>query len=141
MFLHGQHGCGKDHLRFSRKGLVPVTLELGGKKPLHCGSDADIKTNGAKDHHDQIFQAGQMCVGAGLCMVHSSVKEKLVEELKKCIQAFFGDDTRQSDYYGRIINERPISPAGKIFEQRKITGRRQDRSGRSFYRTDFAGNK
>jgi aldehyde dehydrogenase (NAD+) len=50
--------------------------------------------------------AGQMCVAPDYVLVHASVKEAFIKELRDCIQQFFTDDPSSSYNYGKIINEK-----------------------------------
>ena len=120
VFYTGSTAVGKIIYGLAAKDLVPVTLELGGKSPCIVEEDADIKTAARRITMTKFSNAGQMCVAPDYVLVHASVKEKLVEELKKCIRAFFGDDAQQSDYYGRIINERQFLRLEKYLTNGKL---------------------
>ena len=120
VFYTGSTLVGKIIYGLAAKDLVPVTLELGGKSPCIVEADADIKTAARRIAMTKFSNAGQMCVAPDYVLVHASVKEKLVEELKKCIRAFFGDNAQQSDYYGRIINERQFLRLEKYLTNGKL---------------------
>ena len=120
VFYTGSTAVGKIIYNLAAKDLVPVTLELGGKSPCIVEADADIKTAARRIAMTKFSNAGQMCVAPDYVLVHASVKEKLVEELKKCISAFFGDDAQESGYYGRIINERQFLRLEKYLANGKL---------------------
>lgn len=106
VFYTGSTAVGKVVYELAAKNLVPVTLELGGKSPCIVEADANIKVAARRIAFPKFSNAGQMCVAPDYVLVHESVKDELVQELKKAITKFFGADVQQSNFYGRIINER-----------------------------------
>jgi len=67
--------------------LLPVTLELGGKSPVLVFPDADLD-RAARGIALGIFgNAGQMCWAASRLAVHESVRDALLERLKKIAEA------------------------------------------------------
>ncbi len=129
IFYTGSTAVGKSVYELAAKNLVPVTLELGGKSPCIVEADADIKTAAKRIAMPKFSNAGQMCVAPDYLLVHQSVKDELVKELKKVINDFFGDDAQKSDYYGRIINEKQFSRLEKYLSNGKLlTGGRTDKA-------------
>ncbi len=53
----------------------------------------------------KFLNAGQTCVAPDHLFVHVDVKRKLVDEIRKCIKRFYGDDPELNPDFGRIINE------------------------------------
>ena len=128
VFYTGSTAVGKSIYELAAKNLVPVTLELGGKSPCIVEADADIKTAAKRIAMPKFSNAGQMCVAPDYLLVHQSVKDELVKELKKVINDFFGDDAQKSDYYGRIINEKQFTRLEKYLSNGKLlTGGRTDK--------------
>ena len=129
VFYTGSTAVGKSVYGLAAKNLVPVTLELGGKSPCIVEADADIKTAAKRIAMPKFSNAGQMCVAPDYLLVHQSVKEELVSELKKVIHDFFGDDAQKSDYYGRIINEKQFTRLEKYLSNGKLlTGGKTDKA-------------
>ena len=120
VFYTGSTAVGKSVYKLAAKNLVPVTLELGGKSPCIVEADADIKTAAKRIAMPKFSNAGQMCVAPDYLLVHQSVKDELVNELKKVIHDFFGDDAQKSDYYGRIINEKQFTRLEKYLSNGKL---------------------
>lgn len=120
VFYTGSTAVGKSVYELAAKNLVPVTLELGGKSPCIVEADADIKTAAKRIAMPKFSNAGQMCVAPDYLLVHQSVKDELVSELKKVIHDFFGDDAQKSDYYGRIINEKQFTRLEKYLSNGKL---------------------
>ncbi len=109
VFFTGSTAVGKLIYRMAANNLVPVTLELGGKSPCVVEEDANIRTAAKRIALAKFSNAGQMCVAPDFILVHQSVKDRLLIELKKLLREFFGSDARQSYQYGKIINEKQFN--------------------------------
>ena len=72
-------------------------------------SDANIKVAARRIALTKFSNAGQMCVAPDYVLVHQSVKEELIQELKKNIEQFFSKDAATSYDYGKIINEKQFN--------------------------------
>ena len=120
VFYTGSTAVGKIIYQMAANNLVPVTLELGGKSPCVVESDADIKVAAKRIAMTKFSNAGQMCVAPDHVLVHSSVKDALITEMKNVLQKFFGDDPQSSEYYGKIINERQFDRLIKYFTDGKV---------------------
>jgi aldehyde dehydrogenase (NAD+) len=129
VFYTGSTTVGKIIYELAAKNLVPVTLELGGKSPCIVEEDADIKTAAKRIAMPKFSNAGQMCVAPDYLLVHHSVKDELVSELKKVIHNFFGDDAQKSEFFGRIINEKQFTRLEKYLSNGKLlTGGKTDKT-------------
>ncbi len=104
IFYTGSTAVGRHIYKMAAEQLVPVTLELGGKSPCVIESDADIKAAARRIAMTKFSNAGQMCIAADYVLVHESVHDLFIEELKKAISRFFSNDPSSSNEYGRIIN-------------------------------------
>jgi len=105
IFFTGGTAIGKEVAMLAAKELVPVTLELGGKSPCIVDKDADITIAAKRIVWGKFTNAGQTCVAPDYLLVHTNIKDKLIAEMKKAIDAFYGDSLLAEDY-GRIINEK-----------------------------------
>lgn len=106
VFFTGSTAVGKAVYQLAAKNLVPVTLELGGKSPCVVESDTDMKTTAKRIVLTKFSNCGQMCVAPDYLLVHSSIKDKLIAELKNTIDVFFQKDAANQTHYGKIINEK-----------------------------------
>ncbi len=109
VFYTGSTQVGKIIYEMAAKKLVPVTLELGGKSPCVVESDANIKVAARRIAMTKFSNAGQMCVAPDYVLLHHSIKDDFVREMKECIQQFFTKDPATSDNYGKIINEKAFN--------------------------------
>ncbi|MEP7252609.1 MAG: aldehyde dehydrogenase [Ginsengibacter sp.] len=104
IFYTGSTAVGKEIYMLAAKDLVPVTLELGGKSPCIVYDDADIKVAAKRIVLGKFLNAGQTCIAPDYLLVHSSVRDSLLEEIKAAIQKFYTQDPSSSNDYGKIIN-------------------------------------
>ncbi|MCX6315832.1 MAG: aldehyde dehydrogenase [Bacteroidetes bacterium] len=104
VFYTGSTMVGKIIYKMAAERLVPVTLELGGKSPCVVEEDANINVAARRIAIAKFSNCGQMCVAPDYVLVHQSVKDKLVEALKKTADQFFSADPQQSYNYGKMIN-------------------------------------
>lgn len=104
VFYTGSPAVGKSIYKMAAENLVPVVLELGGKSPCVIESDAHIKVAAQRIVQAKFSNAGQMCIAPDYILVHTSVKEKLLQHLQRTIEKFFGANPAESYDYGRIIN-------------------------------------
>ena len=106
VFYTGSIPVGKAIYQLAAKDLVPVTLELGGKDPCVVEADANLTVAARRIVLGKFSNAGQMCVSPDYLLVHTSVKERLLELMKKYIIQFFGEDPAATYGYNKIINEK-----------------------------------
>lgn len=129
IFYTGSTAVGRIIYEMAAKQLIPVTLELGGKSPCIVESDAKISAAAKRIALTTFSNAGQMCVAPDYVLVHQSIKEKFVDELKKVTKQFFSDNPSASYNYGKIINEKQFHRLVSYLQQGKIVyGGRYDSS-------------
>lgn len=104
IFFTGSVAVGKLVMAAAAKHLTPVTLELGGKSPCIVDETADITLAGKRIVWGKYLNAGQTCVAPDYVLVHKSKKEQLIEEIRKSIRRFYGEEPHQNAEYPKIIN-------------------------------------
>lgn len=109
VFYTGSTAVGKIIYKMAAERLVPVTLELGGKSPCVVENDANLKVAARRIAVAKFSNAGQMCVAPDYVLVHASVKDKLLSELKAALPKFFSEKPEESYNYGKIINEKQFN--------------------------------
>lgn len=109
IFYTGSIPVGKIIYEMAAKQLIAATLELGGKSPCVVESDAKLKVAAKRIALTKFSNAGQMCVAPDYVLVHQSIKEKFIAELKNAVQQFFSEDPSASYNYGKIINEKQFN--------------------------------
>ena len=116
VFYTGGVKVGQSIYELAAKKLVPVTLELGGKSPTIVEKDADISVAAKRIVFGKFMNAGQTCVAPDYLLVHESVQDQLISEIKKSIKTAYGKDIKSSNDYGRIINKVRFETLVRLFK-------------------------
>lgn len=106
IFFTGSTQVGKIVYESAAKHLTPVTLELGGKNPCIVDETAKIDLAAKRIVWGKFINAGQTCIAPDYILVHSSVKQQLIDSLKKHIEKSYGSQVEASPDFARIVNER-----------------------------------
>jgi len=106
IFFTGSVAVGKIVMEAAAKQLTPVTLELGGKSPCIVDTEIDIKVAARRITWGKFFNAGQTCLAPDYLLVDKKIKNNLLDEIKKCLQEFYGENPEKSSDYARIINQK-----------------------------------
>ncbi len=106
VFYTGSTNVGSSIYQMAAKNLTPVTLELGGKSPCIVESDANLKVAAKRIAMTKFSNAGQMCVAPDYLLLHASIQEDFIKELKQAIEQFYNSDERRDYHYGKIVNQK-----------------------------------
>lgn len=120
IFYTGSTAVGKIIMRAATENLTPLALELGGKSPTIIEKDANLKMAAKRIVWGKFLNGGQTCVAPDYLLVHESIKEKLVAEIKKQIKAIHGEDPTESEAFVRIINPRHFQRLLKLIDNEKV---------------------
>ncbi|QIB69748.1 aldehyde dehydrogenase [Aminipila butyrica] len=119
IFFTGSESVGRKVLQAAAENLVPVTLELGGKSPVIVDESANLKAAARRIVWGKLLNAGQTCVAPDYVLVHQSVEEKLLEQMKKAVRKYYGKNVEKSRDYGRIIDRRQFQRISKLIALEK----------------------
>ena len=92
IFFTGSPAVGKIVMETASKNLTPCTLELGGKSPCIVDKNCDLDLSAKKIVWGKILNGGQTCIAPDYIIAHKDIKNKLIENMKKYIVNFYGDD-------------------------------------------------
>ena len=106
IFFTGSAAVGKIVMQAAAEQLTPVTLELGGKSPCIVDTEIHIKVAARRITWGKFFNAGQTCLAPDYLLVDKKIKSNLLNEIKKCLQEFYGENPEKSSDYARIINQK-----------------------------------
>ena len=120
IFYTGSASVGKIVMSAAAKNLTPLTLELGGKSPAIVHEDANLIHAARKIAWGKFINAGQTCIAPDYVLIHSSRKEAFLEELKKAMRDFYGENAAAHPRYCRIINERHFQRLSALLDAKKI---------------------
>ncbi len=87
------------------KHLTPVTLELGGKSPVVIDASADLEVAGRRVAWGKWVNAGQTCIAPDYVLVERGVQDKFIEQVRRALFDFYGNDPKASPDYARIVND------------------------------------
>ncbi|MBQ8503214.1 MAG: aldehyde dehydrogenase [Clostridia bacterium] len=120
IFFTGSESVGKEVMRHAAEHLTPVLLELGGKSPCIVDDTAWIKLTAKRLVFGKFTNCGQTCVAPDYILCHSSVKDKLVAEIKKQIVKQYGENPFENDGFGKIINEKHFDRIASLIDPDKV---------------------
>lgn len=105
IFYTGSTRVGQIVHAAANKHLTPVTLELGGKSPCYINKDADIGITTRRILWGKFMNCGQTCIAPDYILCNKETQEKFVQEAKKVIAEWYGNDAKASPDLCRIINQ------------------------------------
>ena len=140
VFFTGSQGVGREVLRHTAEHLTPAVLELGGKSPCIVDATAKISLAAKRIVFGKFLNCGQTCVAPDYVLCHSSVKDRLVDELCREIRRQYGEDPLNNPDYGRIVNEKHFHRlAGLIDPAKAVIGGQWDQETRKIAPTVLDG--
>lgn len=106
IFFTGAPEIGKVVMRAASENLASVTLELGGKSPTIVDETANLKVAAQRIAFGKWLNNGQICIAPDYVLVHKSVADKFLDELKSTLKSFYSEDASSTDSYNRIVNHK-----------------------------------
>ncbi|MDC7240944.1 MAG: aldehyde dehydrogenase [Spirochaetales bacterium] len=142
IFFTGSPDLGRLVMHAAADKLIPVVLELGGKSPCIVDRDADITIAARRIAWGKTVNAGQTCIAPDYLFVHKDVKDELIAGIRDNINSMYGKDTRSSDHFPRIVNEKAFTRLEKLMDHGSIfSGGERDREARYIAPTIIDGVK
>lgn len=120
IFFTGSVAVGRIVMAAAARNLVPLTLELGGKSPAIVHADANLDTAARRIAWGKFLNAGQTCIAPDYALVHQSIQEAFIENLKKTIHRFYGTDASRHSRYCRIVNDRHFQRLMGLLDAEKV---------------------
>ncbi|MBS4534516.1 aldehyde dehydrogenase [Clostridium sp. D2Q-14] len=114
IFFTGSTSVGKSIMKIASENLTPITLELGGKSPTIVDIDVDIPLAAKRIIWGKFINAGQTCIAPDYILVQRDIKDELINEMKKYIVEFYGQNPKESEDYPRIINKDQYDRLSKL---------------------------
>lgn len=106
IFYTGNGHVGRLVSRAAADSLSSCTLELGGKSPVYVAPDANVRVAARRILGTKILNVGQTCVAPDYALVHSSVRDEFIAEMKKHATEWMGEDKQKCESLARIVNVR-----------------------------------
>ena len=120
IFFTGSKAVGKEVLRCAAEYLTPAVLELGGKSPCIVEKSAKIDLAAKRIVFGKYLNCGQTCVAPDYILCDASIRDELIDALRKEIIAQFGADPMANEDYGKIINEKHYRRLMGLIDQAKV---------------------
>ena len=120
IFFTGSSRVGMEVMKAASNHLAGITLELGGKSPAIVDVSCNISDAAEKLVWGKFLNSGQTCIAPDYVLVHSSIKERLLDKMKSNITWIFGRGSKQlseSPDYGRIIDGNHLRRLQKFMEE------------------------
>jgi len=120
IFFTGSPRVGRIVMKAAAEHLASVTLELGGKSPCIVTADANLPMAARRIVWGKFLNAGQTCIAPDYVLVEKSVEGKLLNLMKRQIEAIYGPDPSVSEGYVRIINRHHFDRLMALVEPAKV---------------------
>ncbi len=124
VFFTGSPRVGKLVMAAAAKQLASVTLELGGKSPTIVDETADIAAAARRIALGKYINDGQICIAPDYLLVHESIRDQLVEAIRRQLIAFYTDDPKRSPALCRVVNEGHFQRLHELLDDAKTKGAR-----------------
>ncbi|MGL5713727.1 MAG: aldehyde dehydrogenase family protein, partial [Paraclostridium sp.] len=116
IFFTGSVNVGKIVMEKASKNLTPITLELGGKSPVIVDKTANLDVGVGRIIWGKFSNTGQTCVAPDYILVHEDIYDLFIEKSISKIKDFYGNDPKNSNDYGKIVNERHMNRLKNILD-------------------------
>ncbi|WP_182909182.1 aldehyde dehydrogenase [Microbispora sp. H13382] len=127
----GSPEVGREIAAAAGRNLVPVTLELGGKSANIVFQDADLPRALVGAVAGIFAAGGQSCVAGSRLLVHRSIHDQVVEELRtRAERIVLGDPADAATEMGCVANEPQLSKILTMIEGAEQSGARLVTGGR-----------
>jgi len=113
---------GKVFMEAASKHLASVTLELGGKSPVLTEETANIDMAARRIALAKTLNNGQICIASDYMYVHESKKDELLAKHTSQVRKMHGEESRASQSYSRIVNQRQHSRIKELVRDAKELG-------------------
>ena len=120
IFFTGSQAVGREVMRCASAHLTPVTLELGGKSPCIVEKTANIKLAARRIVFGKYLNCGQTCVAPDYIYCDASIKDQLVEEIKRQVRLQYTEQPLSNPAYGKIINEKHFQRILGLIDPEKV---------------------
>ncbi|KAI8827130.1 aldehyde dehydrogenase 3 A2 [Fimicolochytrium jonesii] len=102
----GNNTVAKIVHKAANKHLTPVLLELGGKSPVIIDENVDITNVANRLMWAKSLNSGQTCIAPDYILIPSKLVDPFVEACGKALKRFYGERTRDSPLFPRLISDR-----------------------------------
>ncbi|KAL9000595.1 MAG: hypothetical protein Q9169_000888 [Polycauliona sp. 2 TL-2023] len=119
IFYTGSSTVAKIIAKKAAETLTPMTLELGGRNPAIVTKNANVRLAAKRLLWGKIMNAGQVCISQNYIMVDREVLDPFIAEMKSVMKQFYPDGAKDTDDFGRIVNNRQWSRLKGLLDSTK----------------------
>lgn len=120
IFFTGSTTVGKIVAKAAANHLTPVTLELGGKSPCIIDDTVNLKLVAQRLVWGKLLNGGQTCIAPDYVIAKSCIKQDLIEALKTEIIKRYGNNSKESEDFPRIVNKKNTQRLAELLKDTKI---------------------
>lgn len=120
IFYTGSGRVGRLIHQACNENLTPCTLELGGKSPCYIDNTADIPIATKRILWGKFINAGQTCIAPDYLLCSKQVQKQFLEEAKKILKEWYGDNPKDSPDLCRIINQQHFQRLSAMIKGSKV---------------------
>ena len=137
IFFTGSTKVGQVYYEAAAKNLTPVTLELGGKSPCVVDKNVNINETAKRIVFGKYLNCGQSCTAPDYILVHKSVKNDLIQALKKNVTQMYGENPEDNDEYPRIISDGHFDRICSLIDEKNVVFGAHSNKGKRYISPTF----
>lgn len=109
IWFTGSSAVGKKLFELAGKKFIKSTLEMGGSNPAILFNDINIKDTLKKIYIKRFLNNGQVCDAIKRLIVHESIFDKVVEELKLIVESkVVGMPEDEKTDFGSLVSKKQL---------------------------------
>lgn len=120
VFYTGSNKIAIELMSKQAKYLTPMTLELGGKSPCIVDEESNVEMAAKRIAWGKFLNAGQTCVAPDYIVVHSSIKDKFIESVKKYIKQYYYTDNKLNDDFVHVVSNKHVKRLKELLKDETI---------------------
>lgn len=106
IWFTGSSAVGKKLFELAGKKFIKSAMELGGSNPAILCKDVDVQKTLGKIFIKRFLNCGQVCDAVKRLIVHESIFDKVVSELKKILESeIVGDPENEKTNIGSLVSK------------------------------------
>jgi len=123
LLFTGSTGVGRSVMRAASEGLVPVTLELGGKSPAIIEAGSPLDRAARRIAFGKLGNAGQTCIAPDYALVAEPEVDAFVAAYTEAVEKLYPDIAANQDYTS-IVSDHHYARLRGLLEDARTKGAR-----------------
>lgn len=110
IWFTGSSRVGRRLFQIAGRKFIKAILEMGGSNPAIIFDDIDVKLVARRIYTKRFMNCGQVCDAVKRLILHQSIFDEFLEELKKETEAkIIGDPENKKTDIGSLVSERQVN--------------------------------